>query len=118
MATLDRRTCIRCGERDGEIFALKDMNRGENAPPLHPRCRCTIVAYLDKPTGERFARQVKRERVPADVTYKEWRKQLEKTGFNPKIEIKPLTTEQIKTIRSDEDKAFKAATDSDFGFKK
>ena len=52
MATLDRRTCIRCGERDGEIFALKDMNQGENAPPLHPRCRCTIVATFDTPKSK------------------------------------------------------------------
>ena len=81
MATLDRRTCARCGERDGEIFALKDMNQGENAPPLHPRCRCTIVATFDtpksrsKPVGERSARETgdKRERAPADMTYRDWK---------------------------------------------
>ena len=79
MATLDRRTCARCGERDGEIFALADMNQGENAPPLHPRCRCTIVATFDTPKGksrttqERAARETNRERAPADMNYKDWR---------------------------------------------
>ena len=79
MATLDRRTCARCGERDGEIFALADMEQGENAPPMHPRCRCTICATFDTPkgksrtSGERAAREVNRERVLADMTYKDWR---------------------------------------------
>ena len=81
MATLDRRTCARCGERDGEIFAIADMNQGENAPPLHPRCRCTIVATFDtpksrsKPVGERSARETgdKRDRAPADMTYRDWK---------------------------------------------
>ena len=79
MATLDRRTCARCGERDGEIFALADMEQGENAPPMHPRCRCTICATFDTPkgksrkSGERAAREADRERVPADMTYKDWR---------------------------------------------
>ena len=79
MATLDRRTCIRCGEKDGEIFALKDMNQGENAPPLHPRCRCTICATFDTPkgksrtSGERAARETNRERAPADMTYRDWK---------------------------------------------
>ena len=60
-AAMDRRTCARCGELDGEIFPLSAMNQGENAPPLHPRCRCTIVATFDSPgkrgktSGERAA---------------------------------------------------------------
>ena len=40
---------------------------------MHARCRCTIVAYLDDAAkGERVAG---RERLPADVTYKQWRAQ-------------------------------------------
>ena len=57
------------------------MNQGENAPPLHPRCRCTIVATFDtpksrsKPVGERSARETgdRRERAPADMTYRDWK---------------------------------------------
>ena len=80
-AAMDRRTCARCGELDGEIFPLSAMNQGENAPPLHPRCRCTIVATFDSPgkrgktSGERVARDEngRRTRVPADMTYKDWK---------------------------------------------
>ena len=108
MATLDRRTCARCGEKDGEIFALKDMNQGENAPPLHPRCRCTIVATFDTPTskgkksGERFAREVSRERAPADMTYKEWKavyidKDLRRE-ITPDLPYKPVSEERYQQL--------------------
>ncbi|MBE8952799.1 MAG: minor capsid protein [Quinella sp. 1Q7] len=70
MATLDRRTCARCGERDGEVYKLSEMNQGENAPPMHARCRCTIVAYDGGGNGQRVAG---RERLPEGVTYKQWR---------------------------------------------
>ena len=41
------------------------------APPLHARCRCTIVAYLDGAgRGERVA---SRTRIPDDITYAEWK---------------------------------------------
>ena len=110
MATLDRRTCARCGERDGEIFALKDMNQGENAPPLHPRCRCTIVATFDtpksrsKPTGERSARETgdRRERAPADMTYRDWKAvyidgELQR-GTIPNLPYKPVSEERYKQL--------------------
>ena len=79
MATLDRRTCARCGEHDGEVYKLSEMNQGENAPPLHARCRCTIVAYLDVAKGERVAG---RERLPENVTYRQWQAKIDNFTSN------------------------------------
>ena len=76
MATLDRRTCARCGERDGEVYKLSEMNQGENAPPMHARCRCTIVAYLEgSDKGQRATRDDdgKYQRIPADMSYRDWK---------------------------------------------
>ncbi len=75
MATLDRRTCARCGERDGEVYKLSEMNQGENAPPLHARCRCTIVAYDGLQYGTRATRgdNGSYQRVPADMSYRDWK---------------------------------------------
>jgi len=73
-ATLDRRTCPICGERDGEVYPLTAMNQGENAPPMHPRCRCTIVASMEG-VG-RGQRAASRTRVPADMSYRDWLKSL------------------------------------------
>ena len=52
------------------------MNQGENAPPLHPRCRCTIIAsFGEKISGTRITEG--RKKIPAEITYKEWRNGIE-----------------------------------------
>ena len=39
--------CPICRALDGKHFKLKKMMPGTNAPPMHPRCRCSISAYED-----------------------------------------------------------------------
>lgn len=39
--------CDICAEINGKHFKVKDMMPGENAPPMHPHCRCSISAYED-----------------------------------------------------------------------
>ena len=39
--------CDICAALNGEHFAVKDMMPGENAPPMHPNCRCSTSAYDD-----------------------------------------------------------------------
>ena len=36
-----------CHELDGEVFYFKDMKTGVNAPPMHPRCRCSITGVVE-----------------------------------------------------------------------
>lgn len=40
-------TCSWCRSLDGKHFKVEDMMPGENAPPLHPHCRCSTSAYED-----------------------------------------------------------------------
>jgi SPP1 gp7 family putative phage head morphogenesis protein len=42
ISTLDARACPRCMGLDRQVFPL---NKGPR-PPLHPRCRCTLIAVL------------------------------------------------------------------------
>lgn len=42
--------CDICKALDGKHFKVKDMMVGENAPPMHPMCHCSVAAYMD--TGE------------------------------------------------------------------
>ena len=46
LATDDSRTSEICSETDGKVFLLKDASVGVNYPPLHPNCRCTVLAVL------------------------------------------------------------------------
>ena len=39
--------CDACQALDGKHFKVKSMMPGDNAPPLHPNCRCSIAAYED-----------------------------------------------------------------------
>ena len=36
-----------CSEKDGEIFNIDEAVVGENIPPLHPNCRCSILAVIE-----------------------------------------------------------------------
>lgn len=39
--------CPICRALDGKHFKVADMMAGTNAPPMHPRCRCSVAAYED-----------------------------------------------------------------------
>lgn len=80
VATLDKRTCDVCGSFDGKKYPLSEMEVGVNAPPFHPRCRCTTCPYDEDSdvfgVGTRAARDEngKTVSVPGDMTFEEWKK--------------------------------------------
>ena len=37
--------CKRCEEHNGAIYPVAEANDGENLPPFHPNCKCTIQGY-------------------------------------------------------------------------
>lgn len=82
-ATLDRKTCPHCGEMDGRIIKMSELMAAVNQPPLHARCRCTLLPTskylrdLDVPDLKRAARNMEGDRVYVDgkMTYKEWKKE-------------------------------------------
>jgi len=43
----DSRVCEVCEAMDGMTFKVKDAMPGDNAPPMHPNCRCSTAAYMD-----------------------------------------------------------------------
>jgi len=45
-AILDDKTCERCTELDGKNFKPSDPQLDALRPPLHPNCRCILVAIL------------------------------------------------------------------------
>lgn len=46
----DRRTCRRCAAQNGKRYPFTAMQPGENAPPFHPNCRCTILPVVGETT--------------------------------------------------------------------
>ena len=43
----DSKTCDSCKANDGKIFKVKDLKVFDNAPPLHPWCRCSVARNVD-----------------------------------------------------------------------
>ena len=79
VATLDSRTSEICAEMDGKRFKVSEARQGDNAPPLHPNCRSTIVPYFKdfEPDGTRMYRNPRtgQNEYTYDVTYADWKEQ-------------------------------------------
>ena len=51
----DGKTCETCKRKDGKVINVKDIDKeiGNNAPPLHPNCRCALAPYVDMDAFEK-----------------------------------------------------------------
>lgn len=88
LATLDLRTSPICRSMDGKVFNVSEKMIGINAPPFHPRCRTTTVAYFpDAVDEERIARdhEGKTYKVDGNMNYEQWHK--ERVANNPEALI-------------------------------
>lgn len=78
LATLDNKTSEVCQDLDGKHFPIEEAKPGVNYPPMHPHCRSTTIVYReDKDKDDtRVARNEIGEvyKIPAGLTYKEWKK--------------------------------------------
>lgn len=77
------RCCDACQMLDGKHFKIRDMMSGENAPPMHPLCKCSISAYEDR------------------KDYEDWLDFLEKGGTTEEWEkhyIRRLDTEEKTSL--------------------
>jgi NAD+--asparagine ADP-ribosyltransferase len=52
MLIAESNACDICLPLNGEVFELKKLKPGENSPPLHPNCRCSIVPVMDDKAWE------------------------------------------------------------------
>ena len=83
LATLDSKTCEFCGSMDGKIFSVSTAMIGKNMPPFHSECRCTTTPYYDDTDLTDMTRAArdpetgKTYKVPADMTYEEWKKTIQ-----------------------------------------
>ena len=81
-AAWERRTCDFCADMDRKTFPLSEYKIGVTANPFHPNCRCSTVPVIGDLDYERLAKDEngKYYRVPANMSYGEWRKAHVKEG--------------------------------------
>ncbi len=66
--------CPLCKEMDGKVFKLKDMEIGENAPPMHPNCHCALAPYSDRKVYEQWLNGL--ANGDHSLRFDEWKEQL------------------------------------------
>lgn len=78
VATLDSRTSPICRAMDGQHFPMSQYKVGLNAPPFHCNCRTTTAPWFDDEFTQDETRAAREpgdtgyNRVPSNMTYKEW----------------------------------------------
>lgn len=88
LATLDLHTSKLCRSLDLKIFNLSDKEIGVTAPPFHPNCRTTTVAYFESMMfGERIARNSDGNiyYVDRNISYEEWYNKYVKGNYKEEI---------------------------------
>ena len=63
---LGQKSCPNCQDLDGQVFQVKDMQPGTNAPPMHPNCRCSTSAYMDREEFDKWLDEENRKMHEAD----------------------------------------------------
>lgn len=69
IACHDMKACEICKALDGKVFDVSEMAPGENAPPLHPNCRCSTAAHIDDKEYEDWLSRYKEH----GMSFREWR---------------------------------------------
>lgn len=66
--------CPICKNIDGKRFKVKNMMPGSNAPPMHPRCRCSTAAHMDSKGYEEWLDTYSRHKMD----FATWRKKYDR----------------------------------------
>lgn len=87
--------CPACKALDGKIFKVKDMEFGENAPPLHPNCHCATAPYSDRKVYEQWLDGL--ANGEHDLSFDEW-KEKQALHENKKGPITVITESAINRV--------------------
>lgn len=90
--------CEVCRELDEKHFKVKDMVPGENAPPMHPNCRCSTAAYMNEVQGsvENLAKVVDSMYIISETEKETFTKQ----QIADEMETSPIGRKVIKWIEN------------------
>lgn len=88
--------CPLCKEMDGKTFKLKDMEIGENAPPMHPNCHCATAPHSDRKEYEKWLDGL--ANGEHDLRFDEWK---ERQSEKSKSFLMSKVKEKIEKTSSD-----------------
>ena len=75
----DGHVCPVCEDLHGQHFKVSEMQPGDNAPPMHPSCRCSTAAWMD---GDKYKRWIDALANGEDVRWNEFEAEGAKREIN------------------------------------
>ena len=66
----DFKVCSTCKPLNGRHFKVENMTIGDNAPPMHPLCRCSTAAHMDDEDYDNWLRGYKDH----GLSFADWKK--------------------------------------------
>lgn len=99
----DFKVCALCKPLNGRHFDVEKMMPGDNAPPMHPLCRCSTAAYIDDKSYEDWLSGYKDH----GLSYADWKKR-NNQGKTPEMrladaKLKRYTENEIRSIAKEAD---------------
>lgn len=100
----DFKVCGECKPLNGRHFKVENMMPGDNAPPMHPCCRCSTAAYMDDKDYDGWLNGYKDH----GLSFAEWKNRRIKDG-NPEMKLadaklKRYTKNEIERIAKEADR--------------
>lgn len=95
--------CEVCKNINEKHFKVKDMKPGENAPPMHPNCRCSTAAWVDEEEFEELVERGADEKIDYTARRKERlaRRKEQEQGLNSEEKIDNVTEKHGNEIDFD-----------------
>lgn len=93
--------CDICKALDGKHFKVKDMMVGENAPPMHPMCHCSVAAHMDRGEHEAWLDYLDKGGTTEEWNKRKGKKQLRSMKLSMPddvLKIRGMTLEGKKEI--------------------
>lgn len=84
--------CDICAGLNGKHFKVSKMMPGENAPPMHPHCRCSVAAYEDSEEYNAWLNYLEKGGTTA-----EWNKLKYKEGLTKSVNKRIIKSEKFNT---------------------
>ncbi len=101
LATLDLKTSKICRSLDGNIYKVSERKEGTNCPPMHPWCRSTTIAVVDREFLQNATRSAndpatgKTIKVPLTMKYHEWHEKYVKGKQEAEAKEKALRNKAV-----------------------
>lgn len=94
--------CSVCKALDGKHFKVDDMMPGENAPPMHPNCHCSIAAYMDNEAYEEWINSYQEH----GLNFEDWKASRESEESKKKYKYADTVVKKLLLTSSEYRKKF------------